>query len=199
MALKSTGDAIAQSLVDHGVDTIFGIPGAHMYDFNDALYALRDKMRFIHTRHEQGAGYMAYGYAKSSGRVGAYTVVPGPGVLNSGAALCTAYGADAPVLCVTGNIMSHLIGRGRGQLHELPDQLATLRGLTKAAERINHPSEGAARMAGLFGACLRAPRTRRGRDALGRVWQTAVVGDACRQCALPAPIPIRIPSRRRRR
>ncbi|MBY3343615.1 thiamine pyrophosphate-dependent enzyme [Rhizobium laguerreae] len=138
---ETTGQAITRSLVAHGIDTVFGIPGAHMYDFNDALYGARDQVRFIHTRHEQGAAYMAYGYAKSTGRIGAYTVVPGPGVLNSGAALCTAYGANAPVLCVTGNIMSHLIGRGRGQLHELPDQLATMRGITKAAERINHQSE----------------------------------------------------------
>ncbi|MBZ0218436.1 MAG: hypothetical protein K8F25_17900 [Fimbriimonadaceae bacterium] len=141
MKTMTTGEGIAEALVAHGVDTVFGIPGAHMYGFNDALYGVRDKIRMIHTRHEQGAGYMAYGYAKSTGKTGVYTVVPGPGVLNSGAALCTAYGANAPVLCVTGNIMSHLIGQGRGQLHELPDQLATLRGLTKWTERINHPSE----------------------------------------------------------
>ena len=93
---------------------------------------------------------MAYGYAKSTGRVGTYTVVPGPGVLNSGAALCTAYGANAPVLCITGNIMAHLIGRGRGQLHELPDQLALLRGITKWSERINHPTEAPGVMAEAF-------------------------------------------------
>ena len=84
---------------------------------------------------------MAYGYAKSTGRTGVYTVVPGPGVLNSSSALSVAYGANAPVLCVTGNIMSDLIGRGRGQLHELPDQLATLRGFTGWAERIDHATE----------------------------------------------------------
>jgi acetolactate synthase-1/2/3 large subunit len=82
--------------------------------------------------------------------VGTYTVVPGPGVLNSGAALCTAYGAITPVLCITGNIMSRLIGQGRGQLHELPDQLALLRGLTKWSERINHPTEAPAVMAEAF-------------------------------------------------
>src|SRR5665811_1921192 len=146
----STGQAIARSLIRNGVDTIFGIPGAHTYDFIDALYEYRDKIRFIVNRHEQGSGYMAYGYAKSTGRVGAYTVVPGPGVLNSSAALCTAYGAIAPVLCLTGNIMSHLIGRGRGQLHELPDQLAVLRGLTKWSERINHPTEAPGVMAEAF-------------------------------------------------
>ena len=140
----STGQAIARSLIRNGVDTIFGIPGAHTYDFIDALYEYRDKIRFIVNRHEQGSGYMAYGYAKSTGRVGAFTCVPGPGVLNAGAALCTAYGANAPVLCITGNIQSYHIGRGRGILHELPDQLATLRGLTKWSERINHPTEAAA-------------------------------------------------------
>jgi acetolactate synthase I/II/III large subunit len=150
MALRSTGQAIAESLIAHGVDTVFGIPGAHMYDFNDALALFKDKLRFITTRHEQGAGYMAFGYAKSTGRVGTYTVVPGPGVLNSGAALCTAYGAITPVLCITGNIMSRLIGQGRGQLHELPDQLALLRGLTKWSERINHPTEAPRVMAQAF-------------------------------------------------
>jgi acetolactate synthase I/II/III large subunit len=147
---KSTGLAITESLIAHGVDTVFGIPGAHMYDFNDALAQQSNRVRFITTRHEQGAGYMAYGYAKSTGRVGTYTVVPGPGVLNSGTALCTAYGAGASVLCVTGNIMANLIGLGRGQLHELPDQLALLRGLTKWSERINHPTEAPGVMAEAF-------------------------------------------------
>lgn len=143
MVRMTTGEIIAKSLIVNGVDTVFGIPGAHMYDFNDALARESESIRFIHTRHEQGAGYMAYGYAKSTGRVGAYTVVPGPGLLNSGAALCTAYGGNAPVFCITGNIMSHLIGQGRGQLHELPDHLGTLKGLTKWAERIDHPAEAA--------------------------------------------------------
>ncbi|MDC0739634.1 thiamine pyrophosphate-binding protein, partial [Cognatishimia sp. SS12] len=149
MAKLTTGEVIAKSLTANGVDTVFGIPGAHMYDFNDAL-AREEGMRFIHTRHEQGAAYMAYGYARSSGKPGVYTVVPGPGLLNSGAALCTAYGANTPVMCVTGNIMSHLIGQGRGQLHELPDHLGTLKGLTKWADRIDHPTEAGATMAQAF-------------------------------------------------
>lgn len=150
MTELTTGQAIVHALIANGVDTLFGIPGAHMYDFNDACYERRDELDFIVTRHEQGSGYMAYGYAKSTGKVGAYTVVPGPGMLNSSAALCTAYGATAPVLCITGNIMSHLIGKGRGQLHELPDQLALMRGLTKYAERINRPEEAPGVMAEAF-------------------------------------------------
>ncbi|ANM07987.1 thiamine pyrophosphate-dependent enzyme [Rhizobium phaseoli] len=177
---ETTGQAIARSLVAHGIDTVFGIPGAHMYDFNDALYGAGDKLRFIHTRHEQGAGYMAYGYAKSTGRIGAYTVVPGPGVLNSGAALCTAYGANAPVLCITGNIMSHLIGRGRGQLHELPDQLSTMRGITKVAERINHQSEAGPVLSGVVGKMLSG---RQGPGAIEAPWD--VFGQSGPEVDLP--------------
>ena len=169
MSLAGSGK-IARSLVAHGVDTLFGIPGAHMYDFNDALYEERGALRFIHTRHEQGAGYMAYGYAKSTGRTGAYTVVPGPGLLNSSAALCTAYAGNAPVFCITGNIMSHLIGQGRGQLHESPDQLATLRGLTRAAERIDHPAAASAVMADFFPHDVRPTGTGGGGGAVGRLW-----------------------------
>lgn len=116
-------------------------PGAHMYDFTDAVEREADHLRFITTRHEQGAGHLAYGYAKSTGKTGVYTVVPGPGVLNSSSALSIAYGANSPVLCVTGNIMADLIGRGRGQLHELPDQLTTLRSFTGYAERIDHAAQ----------------------------------------------------------
>jgi acetolactate synthase-1/2/3 large subunit len=165
--METTGRKIARSLVANGVDTVFGIPGAHTYDLVDAFYSERNRLRFIHTRHEQGAGYMAFGYAKSSGRAGVYSVVPGPGVLNSGAALCTALGSDTPMMCVTGNIMSHLIGRGRGQLHELPDQLSTLRGLTKGAERIDHPSAAYSTVAGLF---TRMMSGRRGPVAVEAPW-----------------------------
>lgn len=188
MTVMTTGEAITDALVSHGVDTVFGIPGAHMYDFNDALQRRGDQLRFITTRHEQGAGYMAYGYAKSSGRVGAYTVVPGPGVLNSGAALCTAYGANTPVLCLTGNIMSHLIGQGRGQLHELPDQLALLRGLTKWSERINHPTEAPSVMAEAFRQ-LRSGRVRP--VAVESPWdvfgQRAAVAPVAPLAPLPTP------------
>src|SRR6202020_3546376 len=129
----NSAQAIVASLVDHGVDCVFGIPGAHTYQLIDAIYERRDRIRFIVTRHEQGAAYMAYGYAKSTGRVGVYTCVPGPGVLNTTAALCTAFAANASVLCLTSEIPAADIGRGFGILHELPDQLATLPSLTKGA------------------------------------------------------------------
>jgi acetolactate synthase I/II/III large subunit len=140
MARMSGGSAIVQSLVNHGVDTVFGLPGAQIYGLFDALYGAR-KIRVIGVRHEQAAAYMAFGYAKSTGRAGTYAVVPGPGVLNTTAALCTAYACNTPVLCITGQVPSDYLGKGRGQLHELPDQLATMRTLTKWAVRIEHPAD----------------------------------------------------------
>jgi acetolactate synthase-1/2/3 large subunit len=133
--------ALVKSIMAHGVDTIFGLPGVQMDPFFNALHDERNGIRVIHSRHEQGAAYMAFGYAQSTGRVGAYAVVPGPGLLNSTAALATAYGCNTPVLCVSGQIPSAMIGRDLGMLHEIPDQLAILRGLTKWAARIDHASE----------------------------------------------------------
>ena len=75
---------------------------------NDALfvafYDAGEAFRVIHTRHEQGAAYMAFGYARASGKVGTYAVVPGPGLLNTTAALATAYATNAPVLCISGQV-----------------------------------------------------------------------------------------------
>jgi acetolactate synthase-1/2/3 large subunit len=148
MAHRRCADTIVESLIAHDVDTIFGLPGAQTYALFEALRQRKDQIRYIGSRHEQGAAYMAFGYAKSTGRVGAYTVVPGPGVLNTTAALCTAH--SAPVLCLTGQIPVEFIGRGHGMLHELPDQLATLRTLTKWAARINHPAEAPSVMSEAF-------------------------------------------------
>jgi len=151
MTEKMTGgEAIVQSLLVHGVDTVFGIPGVQTYGFFDALHAVRDQIRLIHPRHEQATAYMAFGYAKSTGRHGVFSVVPGPGVLNASAAVCSAYGASAPVLCVTGQVPSDFIGSGKGHLHELPDQLATMRSITKWAARIDHPAEAPGVMAEAF-------------------------------------------------
>ena len=110
-----------QSLISHGVDTVFGIPGVQTYPLFDAM--ARSGLRVIGARHEQTVAYMAFGYAQATGRTGVCTVVPGPGFLNSSAALISAYGASAPVVCITGEIQSAFIGRGLGHLHELPDQL----------------------------------------------------------------------------
>lgn len=141
MTTTTTADVIVQTLIAHGVDTVFGLPGVQTYPLFDAL--ARANIRTVGARHEQGAGYMAFGYAQATGRTGVYTVVPGPGFLNSSAALLSAHGASAPVLCITGEVPSRFIGSGLGHLHEMPDQLATMRTVTKWADVIRHPTQAA--------------------------------------------------------
>ncbi|MGS1016896.1 thiamine pyrophosphate-dependent enzyme [Allosphingosinicella humi] len=134
------GRAIVDSVLGHGVDTIFGIPGGQTYELFDALYGRDNEVSLITSRSEQGAAYMAFGYARSTGKVGVFTVVPGPGVLNAGAALTTAYACNAPVLCLTGQVPSTGIGKGIGFLHDVPDQLGAVQRMTKWAARIDHPA-----------------------------------------------------------
>ncbi|HEV8014481.1 MAG TPA: thiamine pyrophosphate-binding protein, partial [Stellaceae bacterium] len=122
----NTAEAVIRSLILNGVDTIFGLPGVQNDVFFAALHDSQDKIRTVHTRHEQGAAYMALGAAMATGKPQAYVVVPGPGFLNSTGALCTAYACNAPVLALTGQIAQPMIGRGLGLLHELPDQLGIM-------------------------------------------------------------------------
>lgn len=150
MARMTGGEAIVDGLIRHGIDTVFGLPGVQTYGLFDALARASNSIRLINARHEQTTAYMALGYACATGRPAAYAVVPGPGVLNTTAALATAWGVNAPVLCLTGQVPSAMIGRRRGQLHELPDQLATMRTLVKWAERIEHPSQASHLVARAF-------------------------------------------------
>ena len=146
MARMTTARAIVRSLAANGVDTVFGLPGVQLDALFNALHDERNRIRVIHPRHEQAAAYMALGYAQASAKIGAYVVVPGPGILNTTAALATAYSTCTPVLAITGQLPSYAIGQGYGLLHEIPDQLSILRGLTKWAERIEHPTQAAALM-----------------------------------------------------
>lgn len=139
--LLTGGAAIVEAILRHKVDTVFGLPGAQIYPLVDALHSHRDKIRTYTHRHEQSCGYAAFGYARSTGKPGVFFVVPGPGILNATGALCTAMGANAPVLCLTGQVPSEFFGKGRGHLHELSDQLGTMRTLVKWAGRISRPQE----------------------------------------------------------
>ena len=139
--LRTSAEWLVQGLQHHGIDTLFCLPGVQNDHLFNALYDVQDQVRIIHTRHEQGAAYMAVGAAMATGKPAAYCVVPGPGVLNTAAALSTAYACNVPVLALTGQIPQRSIGRGYGLLHELPDQLGLLRSLTKWAERIRGPQE----------------------------------------------------------
>ena len=139
MPLMSGGDAVVKSLLGHGVSTVYCLPGVQSDHLFNAMFDAGDAIRVVHTRHEQGAAYMALGAALATGRPAAYSVVPGPGFLNSSAALATAYSTGALVLALIGQIPSRAIGKGFGFLHEINDQISILRTLTKWAERVEHP------------------------------------------------------------
>jgi acetolactate synthase-1/2/3 large subunit len=144
MTRMTTAEATVECLIRNGIDTIYGLPGLHNDDLFDAFHRTRGRLRVLHTRHEQTAGYMALGAALATGKPQAFAVVPGPGVLNAGAALLTAYGMNAPVIALVGQIPQKDIDRGYGHLHELPDQLGLLRHITKAAARVRAPHEAPA-------------------------------------------------------
>ncbi len=135
------GQALVAQLLQEGIEIVFGLPGVQLDWAFDALYEARDHIRVIHTRHEQATSYMADGYARSTGKVGMCLVVPGPGVLNAMAGLATAYACNSRVLCVTGQIPTEHIGKGRGFLHEIPHQLEALRSVTKWAARATRVEE----------------------------------------------------------
>src|SRR3954466_14997529 len=122
MPQMTTAEAIVTGLIAHGLDTIYALPGVQNDHLFDALFKFSDRIRTIHTRHEQGASYMALGAALATGRPQVFAVVPGPGLLNASAALLTAYSMNAPVLALVGQIPARDIGRKLGQLHEINDQ-----------------------------------------------------------------------------
>ena len=141
MPRLSTAEATVESLLRHGLDTVYALPGLHNDPLFDAFYHAADRLRVIHPRHEQTAAYMALGAALATGKPQAFAVVPGPGLLNAGAALLTAYGMNAPVIGLIGQIPQADIDKGHGHLHEIHDQLGLMRHITKWAERIRSPQE----------------------------------------------------------
>jgi len=183
------GEAIVEGLLAHGIDTVFGLPGAQIYGLFDALERAQPRLKVIGARHEQACSYMALGYARATGRPSVCAVVPGPGVLNAGAGLLTAFGGNQPVLCVTGQVPRAFLDRGRGQLHEMPDQLATLRGFTKWAARIEYPAFAPQLIAQAF---QQMSSGRRGPAALEMPWDVfteRVAVQPCRPLPLIAPAP----------
>lgn len=136
----TTAQSMVKALEALGVSRLYCLPGVQ----NDHLFAALHgaPVSCIHTRHEQGAAYMALGEAMTTGRPAPYAVVPGPGVLNTTAALATANACSAKVLAISGQIPSHAIDKGYGFLHEIPDQTGIVRSLTKWSALINTPQEG---------------------------------------------------------
>jgi len=141
MQTLSTAQAVVSMLELNGIDTLFCLPGVQNDSFFDALYDRTNAVRPIHARHEQACAYMALGAALATGKPSAYAVVPGPGLLNSAAALLTAYSMNAPVLALIGEIPDADIGRHLGHLHEIRDQSGIIKRLVDYSALIRKPEQ----------------------------------------------------------
>ena len=135
MTEMTGGQALIRSIHREGVRVIFGLPRVQLYHALDPITEFPD-LRFITTRHEQATTYMADGYARASGDVGAAMMVPGPGLQNASAGISNAYAASSPVLVISGQINRKDIGKGIGILHEINDQLEIVRPMIKWSARV---------------------------------------------------------------
>ncbi len=104
------GDILVETLLDQGVDTIFGYPGGQIIDVYDSLWKYRDRMTHILTAHEQGAAHAADGYARATGKCGVVFATSGPGATNLVTGIATAYLDSVPMLAITGNVPTRQIG-----------------------------------------------------------------------------------------
>jgi thiamine pyrophosphate-dependent acetolactate synthase large subunit-like protein len=128
--LTATGAELAIAMLEaHGVETVFGIPGVHTLALYDALHS--SSIRHVLARHEQGAGFMADGYARASGRPGVAIVITGPGVTNIATPIGEAYTDSSPVLVLSSNNRRDHLDAMRGNLHDLKDQRAVMAAVTK--------------------------------------------------------------------
>ncbi len=137
----TAAEAVIATLIGHGLDTIYALPGVQNDFLFEALFKYADRLQTIHTRHEQGAAYMALGAALATGKPQAFAVVPGPGLLNAGAALLTAFATNVPVLGLIGQIPDADIGRDLGQLHEIRDQAGIIERLVDHTALIRKPEQ----------------------------------------------------------
>ncbi|MEV0388487.1 5-guanidino-2-oxopentanoate decarboxylase [Nonomuraea sp. NPDC050643] len=135
----SGGHVLVAALAAHGVDTVFGIPGTHNLEIYAALAARG--VRHVGTRHEQGAGYAADGYARVTGRVGVAVVTSGPATLNAAAAIGQAYSDSVPVLLVSPGMPLRHPGRGNGLLHETRDQSRAMDAVAAYSHRVTSVAE----------------------------------------------------------
>lgn len=154
---RTVADHVAARLVAEGVETVFTVPGEQI---DPLIGAIADAgLRIVPARHEQSAAFMAYGYARSTGRIGVHAVISGPGVLHSTAGLALGYAGDARMLFLAGQIPTTALGRGLGVPHEIPDQLGILRTLTGRADRVTRPD----RVTAVLGAAFHHLNTERPR------------------------------------
>jgi 5-guanidino-2-oxopentanoate decarboxylase len=135
----STGEALVGLLEAYGVDTIFGIPGVHNIEMYRALP--RSKIRHVLVRHEQGAGFMADGYARATGKPGVCFTITGPGLLNILTPMAQAWSDSSSVLVISSALDMADSAQGRGRLHEMIDQRAAAASVTSLHMRAYTPKD----------------------------------------------------------
>jgi acetolactate synthase-1/2/3 large subunit len=136
--MTTTSERLLDLLAERGVDTVFGIPGNHTV----ALYRGFESrgIRHVTCRHEQGAAFMADGYARATGRPGVCILISGPGLLNAATGIAQARADSIPLLIVTGVAPVADLGMDRGTLHELPDQQASAASFCRSSHTLLDPS-----------------------------------------------------------
>lgn len=144
----STGMYLTKLLSSYGVDTVFGIPGVHTVELYRGLVG--SDIRHVTPRHEQGAGFMADGYARATGKPGVCFIITGPGMTNIVTAMGQAYGDSIPMLVISTVNAHGRIGSGEGWLHELPNQQALVSGVSAFSCTVNRPEELAPALARAF-------------------------------------------------
>ena len=159
-ATRTGGEWVVAALGAEGVRHVFGIPGVHNLAIYDALLR-QDRITHVLARHEQGAGFMADGYARSSGRPGVIVVTTGPGATNALTPLVEAHAGSQPVLLVMSDVPSALVGQDLGALHEVPNQIECFRPVSRWADALRGGAEIPARS--------RAPSTSSGPAGPGPV------------------------------
>ena len=146
--MTSVGEALIQHLEAHDVDVVFGIPGVHTVELYRGL--ADSNIRHVTPRHEQGAGFMADGYARVTGKVGVALVITGPGVTNMLTPLGQSRADSVPVLSISSVNPVATHGKGFGRLHELPDQFATVSSVVCQAVRVEKSDDLAPAVDAIF-------------------------------------------------
>src|SRR3982750_881340 len=129
---------LTKLLEAYGVDTVFGIPGVHTVELYRGLAG--STIRHITPRHEQGAGFMADGYARVCGKPGVCFIITGPGMTNILTAMGQAYGDSIPMLVISSVNRTDQLAMGQGRLHELRSQQAVVAGVAAFSHTLLHPS-----------------------------------------------------------
>ncbi|WP_047302823.1 5-guanidino-2-oxopentanoate decarboxylase [Pseudomonas fluorescens] len=137
--MATCGEVLVKLLEGYGVEQVFGIPGVHTVELYRGL--ARSSINHVTPRHEQGAGFMADGYARTSGKPGVCFIITGPGMTNITTAMGQAYADSIPMLVISSVQSRSQLGGGRGKLHELPNQSALVGGVAAFSHTLMSASE----------------------------------------------------------